>query len=236
VTPMALLERCHSYKDKIAKGLRADHGLFAYPVLMAADILLYRADKVPVGKDQQQHLEVTRDIAVKFNMTYCKDFDSQSGEGGVFKLPEAYILESTAVVPGTNGEKMSKSYNNGIPLFGTKKQIKKPIMSIVTDSTALEDPKDPDTCNVYALLKLFCTEEELAANREDYLKGGVGYGHFKLRLLEKHHEMFGEAQERREYLLQHPDDVRDILRDGAKRAREVAREVLDEVQAVCGIR
>ena len=236
VTPMALLERGHSYKDKIAKGLRADHGLFAYPVLMAADILLYKANLVPVGKDQKQHLEMTRDIATKFNMTYCKEFDAQTGEGGALILPEAHVLESTAVVPGIDGQKMSKSYGNGIPIFDTDKRLKKRVMSIVTDSTPLEAPKQWQACNVYALMTLFMNDDELSQQRADYENGGVGYGHFKLRLLEKIHDTFGEARARREDLATRPDDVRDILADGASKAREVAATVLDDVKRACGIR
>lgn len=235
VTPMALLERAHSYKDKTAKGLRADHGLFAYPVLMAADILLYHADLVPVGKDQKQHVEMTRDIAVKFNMTYCKDFDPQTGEGGILVVPKPYILESSAVVPGVDGAKMSKSYDNTVPIFDTPKRIRKKIMGIVTDCTSLESPKDHETCTVYALLKLFCTDDELAEQRADYAKGGVGYGHFKQRLFEKVEAHFGPMWERRAYYESHPDEVRDILADGAARARVIARGVLDQVQAAVGL-
>jgi tryptophanyl-tRNA synthetase len=236
VTPMALLERGHSFKDKTAKGLRADHGLFAYPVLMAADILLYHSDLVPVGKDQKQHIEMTRDIAVKFNLTYCKDFDPQTGEGGVLRIPKPYIMDSTAVIPGLDGEKMSKSYGNTIPIFDTPKKVRKRIMSIVTDSTSLDDPKDPDTCTVYALLKLLCSEEELAEQRADYVKGGVGYGHFKQRLFERVEAHFSDMWTQRAYYQDHPDEVNAILEAGATRAREVAREVLDNVQSACGLR
>jgi tryptophanyl-tRNA synthetase len=236
VTPMALLERATSYKDKTTKGLRPDHGLFAYPVLMAADILLYHADLVPVGKDQKQHIEMTRDIAVKFNMTYCPAFDPQTGEGGTLKLPDPYIIESTALVPGVDGDKMSKSYGNAIPMFESPKKIRKTIMSIVTDSTSLADPKDPDSCTVYALLKLFCTPEELAEQREDYLRGGVGYGHFKQRLFEHIETKFGGMWDKRAQYESHPDEVRDILADGAARARSVGRQVLASVQEACGLR
>ena len=185
VTPMGLLERAHSYKDKIARGISADHGLFAYPVLMAADILIYASELVPVGKDQKQHLEICRDIAVKFNMTYCPQFDTDTGKGGALTLPEPYIVDEVAIVPGTDGQKMSKSYGNTIDLFDTDKKLKKQVMRIVTDSTALEDAKNPDTCNVFALLKLFCAEDELSTIAEDYRRGGIGYGHFKKLLLSK---------------------------------------------------
>jgi tryptophanyl-tRNA synthetase len=158
VTPVGLLERMHAYKDATAKGREADFGLFAYPVLMAADILLYASDVVPVGKDQKQHVEFTRDIAVKFNVTYCKSFDPQTGEGGALRLPDPLILEDVAVVPGTDGQKMSKSYNNGIPLFGTDKEWEKTTSRIVTDSKGVEEPKDPSTCNVFQILKLFLTD------------------------------------------------------------------------------
>ena len=235
VTPMALLERGHSYKDKLAHGLRADHGLFAYPVLMAADILLYRSDVVPVGRDQKQHLEVARDVAVKLNLTYCPGFDPQTGQGGILTVPEPLILEDAAVVPGTDGQKMSKSYGNTIPIFAPDKALKKAVMSIVTDSTPLEAPKDPDKCTVYELLALFMTEDQLAEQRADYGRGGVGYGHFKLRLLEQIHQRFDGARQRREELAAHPDAVRDILADGARRARQVGRQVLDEVHAACGL-
>ncbi len=236
VTPMGQLQRAHGYKDAVAKGKDVDFGLFSYPVLMAADILLYRSDVVPVGKDQAQHLELTRDLAVKFNMTYCKDFDPETGEGGALKLPESMILEDVAVVPGTDGRKMSKSYDNTIKLFDTDKQIKKSIMRIVTDSTPVEHPKDPDSCNVYALLKLFCDEAELAEVAARYRAGGTGYGDFKKLLLERFHDMFGAARARRAELEQDPDYVRDVLAQGAAHARQTARAVLDDVQEACGLR
>ncbi|MFC1705963.1 tryptophan--tRNA ligase [Planctomycetota bacterium] len=236
VTPMGLLQRATSYKDKVAHGISPDHGLFAYPVLMAADILIYHSDLVPVGQDQRQHLEITRDIAVKFNMTYCREFDPESGEGGALKLPEGHILEDTATVLGTDGQKMSKSYGNTIELFAPKKALKKTVMSIVTDSTALDDPKDPDQCNVFALLKLLCEQDELAEIAKDYRMGGFGYGHAKKLLLQKIHEQFDPARERRAELASDPDRVFDVLRNGAARARETARSVLDDVQSACGIR
>jgi tryptophanyl-tRNA synthetase len=236
VTPMGLLERAHSFKDKTARGISPDHGLFAYPVLMAADILVYHSDVVPVGKDQKQHLEITRDIAVKFNQTYCKHFDPATGEGGVLKLPNPHILEDTAVVPGVDGQKMSKSYNNTIELFAPEKEVKKRIMSIKTDSTALEDPKNPDACNVFALLKLFAKADELEEIRALYVKGGVGYGEFKKKLLEFFLATFGEARKRYEELSANEDYVQDVLRKGALKAREIATEVMDQVRRATGLK
>ncbi|MEZ5990740.1 MAG: tryptophan--tRNA ligase [Planctomycetota bacterium] len=236
VTPMGLLERAHSFKDKTARGISADHGLFAYPVLMAADILAYHSDVVPVGKDQKQHLEITRDIAVKFNQTYCKDFDPQTGEGGVLKLPEPHILDDTAIVPGVDGQKMSKSYNNTIELFAPEKQVKKAIMGIKTDSTPLEDPKNPDTCNVFALLKMFATPDDLADIRSKYEGGGVGYGDFKKRLLELFMETFGESRARYTELSANEDYVNDVLRQGAIKAREIANDLMDQVRRAVGLK
>ena len=161
VTPLGLLERCHSYKDKIARGISPNTGLFTYPVLMAADILLYQSERVPVGQDQKQHLEVTRDIAIKFNLQY----------GEVFKVPEPEISEEVAVVPGIDGQKMSKSYNNTIEIFAEKSQLKKKVMSIVTDSKSVEEPKDPDACTVFNLYKLFLSKDETEALRNRYLPG-----------------------------------------------------------------
>jgi len=235
VTPMGLLERAHSFKDKTAKGISADHGLFAYPVLMAADILVYHSDVVPVGKDQKQHLEITRDIAVKFNQTYCKDFDPATGQGGVLKLPEPLILEDAAIVPGTDGEKMSKSYGNTIDLFGPEKETRKRIMGIKTDSTPLEAPKNPDTCNVFALLKLFAKPEELKEIRGLYEKGGVGYGEFKKRLAEHFFATFGPARARYEELSRNADYVNQVLRDGAAKARAIAVQVTDGVRKATGL-
>ncbi len=236
VTPMGQLQRAHGYKDAVAKGKDVDFGLFAYPVLMAADILLYRSDVVPVGKDQAQHLEFTRDLAVKFNMTYCKDFDPATGLGGALKLPEARILDDVAVVPGTDGRKMSKSYGNTIQLFDSDKQTKKAIMRVVTDSTPVEAPKDPATCNVYALLELFCSREALDDVAARYRAGGTGYGDFKKLLLEEFHETFDAARARRAELEQNLDYVHDVLRRGAEQARRVGAEVLAEVQEACGLR
>ncbi len=236
VTPMGLLERAHSYKDKVAHGISPDHGLFAYPVLMAADILIYRSDVVPVGKDQKQHLEITRDIAVKFNQTYCPKFDAATGKGGVLTLPEPMIMEEAAVVPGLDGQKMSKSYGNTIELFAPDKETQKKIMSIKTDSTPVEAPKDPDKDNVFALLKHFASPQELAAIREQYVKGGTGYGEFKKKLVEFFLRQFGEARKKRLELEKNTDYVDDVLRKGAERARKIASEVMDDVRRVTGLR
>jgi tryptophanyl-tRNA synthetase len=236
VTPMGLLQRAHAYKDAMAQGNDVDFGLFAYPVLMAADILAYRSDAVPVGRDQKQHVEITRDIAVKFNATYCPGFDPATGEGGVLRLPEALILEETAVVPGTDGRKMSKSYGNTIELFASDAEVKRSIMRIVTDSTSVEAPKDPAGCNVFALLRLLCDPEELAEVEARYRAGGTGYGEFKKLLLERFHDRFDAARARRAELERDPDLVRQALRDGTVRAREMAGPVLADVQEACGLR
>ena len=235
VTPVGLLERMHAYKDATAKGREADFGLFAYPVLMAADILLYASDVVPVGKDQKQHVEFTRDIAVKFNVTYCKDFDPQTGEGGALHLPEPLILEDVAVVPGTDGQKMSKSYNNGIPLFGTDKEWEKTTSRIVTDSKGVEEPKDPATCNVFQILKLFLTDAERAEMEQRYRAGGMGYGVPKKMLLAKIHERFDAPRAKRAELERNLDHVNAILARGAERARATGRPVLDGVRRACGV-
>ncbi len=225
VTPMGLLERCHSYKDKLAHGKEATHGLFAYPVLMAADILLYQSDLVPVGKDQKQHLEVTRDIAIKFNNAY----------GPVFKIPEAYIPETVATVPGTDGQKMSKSYGNTIPLFDTPKAVKTAVMGIVTDSTPLEEPKDPETCNVYKIYKLLAPPEKVKEMADSLRAGGYGYGHAKKALLEAYHEKFDAAAARRAELAANLDHVEAILRDGAERAEAEARKTLLAAREAVGL-
>ena len=187
LTPMGLLQRCTSYKDKVAQGISPNHGLFAYPVLQAADIVAFDSELVPVGADQKQHIEVTRDIAIRFNNTY----------GETLVVPKERILESVAIVPGVDGRKMSKSYNNTIGIFEPEKQVKKTIMRIVTDSTPMEDPKDPDKCNVYALLKLFASDEELTQWREKYQAGGMGYGTVKKRLVELVHEYFQQYRQKR---------------------------------------
>jgi len=226
VTQMHLLEKCHAYKDKKAKGIAADAGLFTYPVLMAADILLYDSDTVPVGLDQVQHIEVTRDIASRFNNIYGVE---------ALKLPNAKVVESAAKVPGTDGEKMSKSYNNTIELFDTPKRIKKKINAVKTDSSGVEDKKNPETCAVFGLYKLFATEGQQAELAERYRTGGMGYGEAKKLVNEAAAEHFAEARKRREQLAQNPDTLEDILQDGAGRARAVACEVLDRVRSACGL-
>jgi len=226
LTQMSLLEKCHAYKDKKAKGLAADAGLFTYPVLMAADILAYDSDVVPVGVDQVQHIEVTRDLAGRFNTTYKSD---------VFVLPQPKVIESTAKVPGTDGEKMSKSYGNVIELFLPEKKLRKKIMSIKTDSTPVEEPKDPERCTVFTLYKLFATEEQQQKLAKRYRAGGMGYGEAKQMLFEAALSYFGPARQRREELLADPDTVQDILRKGAQTARAKAQEVLDRARKACGL-
>lgn len=225
ITPMGLLQRCVSYKEKLEKGLSADHGLFAYPVLQAADILIYKSHLVPVGKDQKQHIEVTQDIAQKFNNIF----------GEVFVIPSERILESVATVPGTDGQKMSKSYNNVIELFAPEKQIRKRVMSIVTDSTPVEDPKDPDKCNVFALLKLIADQQETAQWEQKYRAGGVGYGQVKKRLFELLIEYFKPYRQRRAELEKDPQYVESVLQSGAAKARKVAQKTLDQVRQATGI-
>ena len=236
VAPVPLLERMHAYKDAVAKGREADFGLFAYPVLMAADILLYGSTHVPVGRDQKQHVELTRDLAVKFNRTYCKDFDPQTGQGGALVLPEPHILEDVAVVPGTDGQKMSKSYNNTIPLFGTDKEWDKAASRIVTDSKAVEEPKDPATCNVFQILRLFLDDAGRAEMEAAYRAGGMGYGVPKKKLVAKIHERFDGPRARRAELEKNLDHVRSVLRHGAETARGLGRATLDAVQRACGVR
>ena len=227
VCPMGLLERCHSYKEKMARGIAATHALFAYPALMAADILLYDADAVPVGKDQKQHLEVTRDLAGKINETFG---------GDVFKLPEPIISEATAVVPGLDGQKMSKSYGNTLPIFGEEKALRKLInKKIVTDATPLEDPKPVEGSIILALYKLFASPEQLESMVAAHLSGGVGYGQFKKDLFEAYWEFFRAARERREWICAHPEYVDDVLRAGAERARAEAASTLTRVRRAVGL-
>lgn len=226
LTPMGLLERCHSYKDKTAKGIAASHGLFAYPVLMAADILLFQSEIVPVGKDQKQHLEVARDIALKFNNTF----------GETFIIPEPAINEQTAIVPGLDGQKMSKSYGNTIPIFIEDKPLRKLVMSIQTDSTPVEEPKNPDTCNLYALLKLFMTPERLSEVRDLYINGGAAYGHIKQELFELIRDYFADAREKKKELLTDQEYLRNVLTKGAAKARERATLTLDLVRDRVGLK
>lgn len=224
-TPMGLLERAHSFKDKTARGIAANHSLFSYPVLMAADILLFDSNIVPVGKDQIQHLEMTRDIANTFNNAY----------GEILIMPEAKVDENVATVPGTDGAKMSKSYGNTIDMFGTKKGIKKQVMKIVTDSKELDEPKEWENCNIYKLCELFMNKEELKELQVRYATPGEGYGHFKLSLLDKINEHFAPYVQKREYLLNNPDEVKDILAYGAKKARVVASEKLKQIRDAVGL-
>ncbi len=225
LAPMGLLERCHSYKDKVAKGIAANHGLFAYPVLMAADILLYQSNAVPVGKDQKQHLEVTRDLALKFNATY----------GETFVIPEAEIDDELAVIPGTDGQKMSKSYGNTIDIFTDRKTLKKSVMSVVTDATPIEEPKDPDKCNLFALSRLFLTSAQVAELRARYVAPGLKYSDVKKELIETIWNYFEPHRARRDELLARPDDVLDILRAGAEKARATAAHTLGEVRRKVGL-
>jgi tryptophanyl-tRNA synthetase len=224
VTNMGLLERAVSYKEKVEKGIDASVGLFYYPVLMAADILIYRSHLVPVGKDQVQHIEMTQDIAGKFNRAF----------GKVFPIPQAR-LDAESKVLGIDGEKMSKSYNNTIDLFAEGKPLEKTIMSIKTDSSRPEDPKDPERCNVFALYSLFATEEEKTALAARYRAGGLGYRDAKIMLLEKINAHFGPARERRKQLAANPDRVEDILRHGAQRARAEARQTMALVRQAVGM-
>lgn len=225
LTPMGLLQRCVSYKDKVAQGLSPNHGLFSYPVLQAADILIFHSNLVPVGADQKQHIEVTRDIAMRFNNTY----------GEILTIPEEHIIESVAVVPGLDGRKMSKSYDNTIEIFESEKSVKKKVMRIVTDSTPVEDPKDPEKCSVFALLKLVADENELNEWRDRYRSGGMGYGEAKKRLLELLLEHFAPYREKRKELENNLDFVREVLAKGAERAGAVARETLSKVRAAVGL-
>jgi tryptophanyl-tRNA synthetase len=225
VTPMGLLQRAHSYKDKLAAGLQPDHGLFAYPVLMAADILQFRSELVPVGQDQKQHLEMARDIAAKFNATYGRE---------VFALPEPHILEDVAVVPGTDGRKMSKTYDNTLRMFWPEKQLRKAVMAIVTDSTPVEAPKDTKQA-LFQLWSLFASEgerEELYARAS---RGGLGYGEVKKDLADRILRHFAPMRALREDLARRPDEVEDVLRDGARRARDLAEPVWAAAREAAGL-
>ena len=225
VTPMGLLQRCTSFKDKVAQGLSPNHGLFAYPVLQAADILAYHSNLVPVGADQKQHIEVTRDIAQRFNNQY----------GPVLTIPEDYILDEVAVVPGLDGRKMSKSYDNAIEIFEPESSVKKKIMRIQTDSTPVEDPKDPERCNIFALLKLVADADELKEWEAKYRKGGVGYGTVKKRVVELMCAYFRPYRQKRAALENDVDGVREVLAHGASRARAIARQTLDDVRQAVGL-
>jgi tryptophanyl-tRNA synthetase len=241
VAPVSHLERAHSYKDKIARGISPNFGLFAYPVLMAADILLYESDVVPVGKDQVQHIEFARDWATKFNLAYVPGYDAadprgeKTGVPGILKLPEAR-LSAAAVVPGIDGQKMSKSYGNAIELFGDVRATEKRIMSIKTDSTDVDSPKPVDDSALYQLLKVMVPPAEFAELDRSWRAGGQGYGHYKKQLVALYHATFDGPRARREELLADPGEVERILKDGARRAREIAVPVLDRVRAAVGLR
>jgi len=232
VAPMGLFERAHSYKDKLARGISPTVGLFNYPVLMAADILIYDSDIVPVGKDQKQHIEMTRDLAVKMNETYGQS----EPDGRIFKLPEARIRPATETVPGIDGQKMSKSYGNNIDIFGDEKEMRKRVMSIVTDSTSVEAPKDPASSTIFKLYSLVASKEEIADMRERFLKGGTGYGDFKKQLFEKVWEYFAPMRKRREEILNDKAYIDDVLARGAKRANEIADQVMQRVREAVGLR
>lgn len=225
VSPMGLLERAVSYKEKVEKGIPASVGLFTYPVLMAADILLYQADAVPVGKDQKQHLEMARDIAIKFNNAF----------GETFVVPESMIRDEVAVVPGTDGEKMSKSYGNTIPLFGSDAAVKKAIMGIKTDSKGMNDPKDPETCIIYQIHKLFLSASERKALAAEY-KNGLPYGEAKKKLLATYMDAFVEMRKRRVHLEKNLGDVVELMQKGAARAKRVAEETMENVRKATGLR
>jgi len=224
-TPMGLLERAHSYKDKTAKGINANHSLFSYPVLMAADILLFSPDIVPVGKDQIQHVEIARDIAIKFNNEY----------GDILKIPEFKIQEDVATVPGIDGQKMSKSYKNTVNIFGEEKKQLKTIKKIITENVAMEEPKEFENCNVYNMAKLFLDGENLIALQERYKRGGEGHGHFKIYLGEVMWKYFREYREQREYYINHQTEVREILTLGAKKASDIAQPMMEKIRSVSGI-
>jgi tryptophanyl-tRNA synthetase len=225
VTPVGLLQRCTSYKDKVAQGFSPNHGLFAYPILQAADILIFNSELVPVGADQKQHIEITRDIAMRFNNNY----------GEILTVPKEHIIESVAVVPGLDGRKMSKSYGNTIEIFEPEEQVKKKIMRIVTDSTPVEEPKDPAKCNVFALLKLVASEDELAEWEKKYRNGPMGYGEAKKRLAELIIEYFKPYREKRAELEGNIDHINEVLVGGAKRARAVAVDTLAKARKAVGL-
>jgi tryptophanyl-tRNA synthetase len=225
VTNMGLLERAVSYKEKIERGIEASVGLFNYPILMASDILIYRSHLVPVGKDQVQHIEMTADIAGRFNRAY----------GPVFPIP-TYRLDKESKVPGIDGQKMSKSYGNVIEIFAEGKALRKVVMSIVTDSTSVADPKDPERCNVFALYTIFANEEEKAALAARYRAGGMGYGEAKQLLYEKIENYFAPARAKRKELLQDPGYIEDVLRKGAQTARAEAQKTMALVREAVGLK
>jgi len=225
ITPMPMLENCHAYKDHLAKQLVPSHGVFAYPTLMAADILMYDSNVVPVGRDQKQHVEVTRDLAQKLNSLY----------GEILVIPEASIVPQVATVPGVDGRKMSKSYGNAIELFLDEKPLRKAVLGMVTDSTPVEAPKDPSSSSVFALYSLFAAPQDVAQMEGEFRAGGVGYGDFKKRLFETVWEYFRPMRERRDALLRDRGAVHEILRSGGKRAGEIAGQTMARVRAAVGL-
>ena len=241
LTPLGLLERAHSFKDKTARGITADLGLFSYPVLMAADILIYGADVVPVGRDQVQHLEMTRDIATKFNLAFVPGWDAKDPAGlknglpGILKLPRAMVQDASAAVPGIDGQKMSKSYGNAIDLFDADAPTKKRIMSIKSDSTALEAPKDRDATPIHALLKLFASPADMDQIDRSFDEGGRGWGHYKQQLAELFFATFSEARKRRIELAADGAFVERVLANGAHRARAAAAPIMMQVREATGI-
>jgi tryptophanyl-tRNA synthetase len=224
-TSLGLLERSHSYKDKVARGIVPNTGLYTYPILMAADILLYQAEIVPVGKDQKQHVEITRDIALRFNAQY----------GDIFTIPEPRISDDVAVIPGIDGQKMSKSYGNTIDIFEDEKSLKKKVMKIVTDSTPVEGVKDPEKCNLFALYRLFAGPDAIETMRDRYLKGGVGYGEVKKELLGLIWEYFAPFRKKRDELRGDRGEVIRILAKGAEKTRAVAVKTMARVKEVTGL-
>ncbi len=225
ITSKGMMDKAHAYKDAVAKGRDVNIGLYTYPILMAADILAFDSHLVPVGKDQKQHVEMARDMAQRFNHLF----------GETLVTPEPQIRDDVATVPGLDGQKMSKSYDNTIEIFLPAKKLRKKIMGIVTDSKGVEDPKDPDTCNVFGLYKLFATPEQQAELAAQYRAGGLGYGHAKQALFEVVDAQIGEARDRYDHLMAHPDEVRAVLEKGASSARTTARATLDRVRSACGL-
>lgn len=226
ITPHSLMEKAHSYKDKVAKGIHPNLGLFTYPVLMAADILINQSEIVPVGKDQKQHVEMARDIAQKFNRQF----------GEIFTIPEVEIPQEIAKIPGTDGQKMSKSYGNTIPIFGEEKVIKKAVMGIITDSKEVDEPKNPEGNTIYELYKLFANSEETQEFASQFKKGGMGYGEAKKRLLEKINNHFAPFREKRKYYTENPQEVEEILKRGAEKVRKISKETMKKVRTATGLR
>lgn len=226
LTPVSLMGKSVAYKDKVANGLSPNIGLFTYPILQAADILIYHSDIVPVGEDQKQNIEITRDLAGKLNRAYDRE---------LFIIPEELIVKSAATVPGTDGRKMSKSYGNTINIFDEGNVLKKSVMSIKTDSTALEDPKNPETCNVFALISLFADEDHKNKIADKYRAGGYGYGHAKKELLGLMEDYFADARLRRKKLESDPSFLNDVLREGGKKARQRAEQVMEPIRSAAGL-